>query len=75
MFIKTSNGYLLNLNEVEMIYIEAPDEGNPYYTVSAQTKKGHEVKLYKDKEQQYCEQYREALAKEICVDMEKALAR
>lgn len=73
MFIKTSNGYLLNLKKVEMIYISAPDEDYKFFSVKAKLENGNEISLYRDIEQQYCDQYLEDLGKKIAIKPEDFL--
>ena len=67
MFLRTSNGYLININTIKSIYVTVPadNEGN-FCRVIARTEDG-EVALYRDIESQYCQQYMEELAKKIAI--------
>lgn len=68
MFLKTSNGYLINTNIIESIYITAPANDFMFYRVVAKTNT-HEVSLYRDTEQQHCQHYLEDLTNKIAVKM------
>lgn len=69
MFLKTSNGYLINTDTIKMIYIASADEDNKFNRVSAITERG-EVSLYKDIEIQHCQTYLALLASKIAVNMD-----
>lgn len=69
MFLKTSNGYLINENTIKMIYIASADEENKFNRVTAVTERG-EVSLYKDIEMQNCQIYLKILANKIAVNMD-----
>ncbi|MDT3387648.1 MAG: hypothetical protein LIR46_07820 [Bacteroidota bacterium] len=65
MFVRTSNGYLINLDEVKRIYVSV-DKAN-ICSVRAKQKDNTEEVLYRDKEMQYCLEYLNKLADEIAV--------
>ena len=69
MFLKTSNGYLLNVNIIRMIYISSADEDNKFNRVTAVTQIG-EVRIYKDIELQECQNYLNILESKIAVNMD-----
>lgn len=64
MFIKTSNGYLINTNIIETIYITVDSENNRC-SVIAKTNKENNIALYRDKELQFCQEYIEELEKKL----------
>lgn len=67
MFLKTFNGYLINLNNISKILIvnEEPFyKAVAYFTEKGETK---EITLYKDVEQQYVNEYVDDLAKKIAI--------
>lgn len=65
MFVRTSNGYLINLDEVKRIYANVDKEN--ICSVRAKQKDDTEVALYKDKEMQYCLEYLNSLADKIAI--------
>ena len=65
MFIRTSNGYLINLDEVKRIYVSVDKEN--ICSVRALQTDNTEVALYKDKEIQYCLEYLNSLADKIAI--------
>ena len=67
MFLRTFNGYLINLNNVSKILIvqeEAFCKAIAYFTEKGETK---EITLYKDVEQQYVDKYVDDLANKIAI--------
>lgn len=69
MFIKTSNGYLINESEIKTIYVRFSSNIDPLSAVVARTKDGNEICLYRDKELQLCQKYLEELYRKIGVEM------
>lgn len=69
MFLETSNGYLVNTNYINLIYIEPPTNEYKLCSVKAKTVDGKHISLYKDKELQYCQDYIENLRKKIAINM------
>ena len=67
MFIQTSNGYLLNVNNIKIIYISVPDEEKGFYSVKAKINDENEITLYKDIELQHVREYIEELGKKIAI--------
>ena len=65
MFIRTSNGYLLNLDKVKTIYVCV--EKDNICTVKAKLIGETEIALYKDKEMQYSLEYLNSLADKIAM--------
>lgn len=65
MFIRTSNGYLLNLDKVKTIYVCVKKDNMCY--VKAKLIGDTEIALYKDKELQYCLEYLNSLADKIAI--------
>lgn len=65
MFVRTSNGYLINLDEVKRIYVSVDKEN--ICSVRALQTDNTEVALYKDKEMQYCLEYLNSLADKIAI--------
>lgn len=65
MFVRTSNGYLINLDEVKRIYASVDKEN--ICSVRALQTDNTEVALYKDKEMQYCLEYLNSLADKIAI--------
>lgn len=65
MFIRTSNGYLVNLDKVKTIYV-CVEKDNMCY-VKAKLGGENEIALYKDKESQYCLEYLNSLADKIAM--------
>lgn len=67
MFLKTFNGYLINLNNVSKILIlhdEPFFKAVAYFVEKGQTK---EITLYKDVEAQYVDEYVDDLANKIAI--------
>ena len=65
MFIRTSNGQLINLDKVKTIYVSVDKEN--ICSVKAARMDNTEVALYKDKEMQYCLEYLNSLADKIAM--------
>lgn len=65
MFIRTSNGYLLNLDKVKTIYACVETDNMCY--VKAKLVGDAEIALYKDKESQYCLEYLSSLEDKIAI--------
>lgn len=65
MFIRTSNGYLINLDEVKRIYVSVDKES--MCSVRALQTDNTEVALYKDKEIECCLEYMNSLADKIAM--------
>lgn len=65
MFVRTSNGYLINLDNVKTIYVSVNKEN--ICSVKAKQIDNTEVALYKDKEMQYCLEYLNSLADKIAM--------
>lgn len=65
MFIRASNGQLINLDKVKTIYVSV-DKDN-ICSVRAARMDDTEVALYKDKEMQYCLEYLNSLADKIAM--------
>lgn len=65
MFIRTSNGQLINLDKVKRIYVSVNKEN--ICSVRALQTDNTEVALYKDKEMQYCLEYLNSLADKITI--------
>ncbi len=65
MFVRTSNGYLINLDNVKTIYASVNKEN--ICSVKAKQIDNTEVALYKDKEMQYCLEYLNSLADKIAM--------
>lgn len=65
MFIRASNGQLINLDKVKTIYVSVDKEN--ICSVKAKQIDNTEVTLYKDKEMQYCLEYLNSLADKIAM--------
>lgn len=65
MFIRASNGQLINLDKVKTIYVSVDKEN--ICSVKAARMDDTEVALYKDKEIQYCLEYLNSLADKIAM--------
>lgn len=65
MFIRASNGQLINLDTVKRICISIDSEN--MCSVKAIQTDHREVALYKDKEMQYCLEYLNSLADKIAM--------
>lgn len=65
MFVRASNGQLINLDKVKTIYVSV-DKDN-ICSVRAARMDDTEVALYKDKEMQYCLEYLNSLADKIAM--------
>lgn len=65
MFVRASNGQLINLDKVKTIYVSV-DKDN-ICSVRAARMDDTEVALYKDKEIQYCLEYMNSLADKIAM--------
>lgn len=65
MFVRTSNGYLINLDNVKTIYARVDEEN--ICSVRALQTDNTEVALYKDKKIQYCLEYLNSLADKIAM--------
>lgn len=65
MFVRASNGQLINLDKVKTIYVSV-DKDN-ICSVRAARMDDTEVALYKDKEMQYCLEYMNSLADKIAM--------
>lgn len=65
MFIRASNGQLINLDKVKKIYVSV-DKDN-ICSVRAARMDDTEVALYKDKEMQCCLDYMNSLANKIAM--------
>lgn len=71
MFIRDSNGYLLNINRIIEIKIAY---GEPFCAVKAtfndRDNKPIDRTLYKDKELQYCQEYMNKLIRKLAINVE-----
>lgn len=71
MFIRDSNGALLNLNNIVKMNVQLTEE---YSAVVAhyvdENGKGATRTIYKDKELQYCQQALENIARKVAVNYE-----
>ena len=65
MFVRASNGQLINLDKVKTIYMSVDKEN--ICSVKAARMDDTEVALYKDKEMQYCLEYLNSLADKIAM--------
>lgn len=65
MFVRASNGQLINLDKVKRIYVSVDKEN--ICSVKAKQIDNAEVALYKDKEMQYCLEYLNSLADKIAM--------
>lgn len=65
MFVRASNGQLINLDKVKTIYVSV--DKNNICSVRAARMDDTEVALYKDKEMQYCLEYMNSLADKIAM--------
>lgn len=65
MFVRASNGQLINLDKVKTIYVSVDKEN--ICSVKAARIDNTEVALYKDKEMQYCLEYLNSLADKIAM--------
>lgn len=65
MFVRASNGQLINLDKVKTIYVSVDKEN--ICSVKAARMDDTEVALYKDKEMQYCLEYLNSLADKIAM--------
>lgn len=65
MFVRTSNGYLLNLDKVKTIYVCV--EKDNMCNVKAKLIGDTEIALYKDNEMQCCLAYLNSLADKIAM--------
>ena len=65
MFVRASNGQLINLDKVKTIYISVDKEN--ICSVKASRMDDTEVALYRDKEMQYCLEYMDSLANKIAM--------
>lgn len=65
MFIRASNGQLINLDKVKTIYVSVDKEN--ICSVRAARMDDTEVALYKDKEMQCCLDYLNSLANKIAM--------
>ena len=65
MFVRTSSGYLVNLDKVKKIYVSVDDEN--ICSVKAIHMDCTETTLYKDKEMQFCLEYLKALENKIAM--------